>query len=104
MGAVPVRMCVGCRAKSPQAELVRVVRGVDGIVRLDEATVQGVSRGRAEGRGAYLCPRRPCVVRARRSGSLRRALGPEAVWPVELTDELLRLLPQERGPEERGHG
>jgi predicted RNA-binding protein YlxR (DUF448 family) len=99
MRTVPVRTCVGCRARSPQADLIRVVRGRDGVARVDDAWERGDARGRAEGRGAYLCPRRSCIVRARRSGSLKRALGVETVTPDGLTDELLR-----RFPEEEGHG
>jgi uncharacterized protein len=95
MKKVPVRTCVGCRARSPQADLIRVVRGRDGVARVDD----GPGRGRGEGRGAYLCPRRSCIVRARRSGSLKRALGEQTVTPDGLTDELLL-----RFPEEEGHG
>jgi uncharacterized protein len=95
MDRVPIRTCVGCRARSPQADLIRVVRGSDGVARLDDPS----ARGRGEGRGAYLCPRRSCIVRARRRGSLKRALGVETVMPDGLTDELLR-----RFPEEEGHG
>ncbi|HEX2196047.1 MAG TPA: DUF448 domain-containing protein, partial [Actinomycetota bacterium] len=29
----PVRTCTGCRARRPKDELVRVVRGPDGVVR-----------------------------------------------------------------------
>jgi predicted RNA-binding protein YlxR (DUF448 family) len=99
MGTVPVRTCVGCRARSPQADLIRVARGSDGLAHVDDASARGHPRGRAEGRGAYLCPRRSCIVRARRSGSLKRALGAQMVTPDGLIDELLR-----RFPEEEGHG
>lgn len=43
----PVRTCVGCGQRSPQAELVRFVSGGDSTLVID-------SRRRAEGRGAYL--------------------------------------------------
>jgi predicted RNA-binding protein YlxR (DUF448 family) len=99
MTAVPMRTCVGCRAKSPQSRLIRVARGSDGSAQLDRASLAGGTGARARGRGAYLCPRRTCIVRARRSGALRRALGVDVVVPAELVDELLRMF-----PEREGHG
>ncbi|WP_395152996.1 YlxR family protein [Ilumatobacter sp.] len=41
----PVRSCIGCRAKRPQSELVRITRSPSGI------TVDGSSSGR----GAWVC-------------------------------------------------
>lgn len=46
MSREPIRTCVGCGARAPQATLVRVVGTVDGL-RLDPAR-------RASGRGGYL--------------------------------------------------
>ena len=43
---IPLRQCIGCRAMKPKKELVRVVRGADGVCRID-------TTGRAAGRGAY---------------------------------------------------
>jgi predicted RNA-binding protein YlxR (DUF448 family) len=57
---------VGCREVGGKAGLVRVVRGPDGVVRVDLT-------GRAPGRGAYVHPRTDCVGRAAK-GSLARAL------------------------------
>ena len=45
---VPMRMCVGCREMKPKKELIRVVRSPEGEISLD-------FRGKAPGRGAYLC-------------------------------------------------
>lgn len=47
--SIPQRQCVGCRVKKPKPELIRVVRAPDGAISLD-------ARGKAAGRGAYLCP------------------------------------------------
>ncbi|MDQ3953465.1 MAG: YlxR family protein [Actinomycetota bacterium] len=64
----PVRTCTGCRARRPKDELIRVVRGPDGVVRLAEP---GSGLG---GRGAYTCPDERCIRRAFESGRLRRVL------------------------------
>ena len=63
----PQRSCVGCRATAPRRSLLRVVRGVDGAVRLDPAAT-------APGRGAWLHRDRGCVERALRKGALAKAL------------------------------
>ncbi|MGH2694920.1 MAG: YlxR family protein [Actinomycetota bacterium] len=78
----PIRTCVGCRAKRPQPELIRVVR------RAPEGIVEVGSRG--PGRGAYLCPKESCVHDAVRSGTLRRALRHEAPLEESFLGELLR--------------
>ena len=45
---IPLRQCVGCREMKAKKELVRVVRNPEGDISLD-------FRGKAPGRGAYLC-------------------------------------------------
>jgi len=80
MGDAPIRTCAGCRRRRPQSELIRVVRGPDGVVRLDQhgpgGKASGASvTGRAPGRGAYVCADDPCVERALQTGALVRALG-----------------------------
>jgi predicted RNA-binding protein YlxR (DUF448 family) len=64
----PVRICVSCRTRRPQAELLRVTAGHDGAV-----VIEG-RRHRAPGRGAYVCNDPSCVERASKSSALRRAL------------------------------
>ena len=63
---IPMRQCLGCREMKPKRELIRVVRGPQGDVALD-------FRGKAPGRGAYVCPSLECLKRARKSRALERA-------------------------------
>jgi uncharacterized protein len=78
--AAPVRMCVACRRRRPQHELVRLAAGPAGV-RLDLA-------GNLPGRGAYVCPEDGCVERARKRGGapIRRALG------MGEADDVMRVL------------
>ena len=52
---IPMRQCVGCREMKAKKELVRVVRSPEGEISLD-------FRGKAPGRGAYLCPQTDCQI------------------------------------------
>lgn len=65
---IPLRQCLGCREMKPKRELIRVVRPPEGAVHLD-------AKGRANGRGAYLCPNRDCLRKAVRTKALERAFG-----------------------------
>ena len=73
---IPLRRCAGCGEQKPKGELIRVVRRPDGTVALD-------ATGRQNGRGAYLCPKKACLAKARRSGRVARSLSvsvPDEVW------------------------
>ena len=73
---VPLRQCVGCREMKPKRELIRVVRSPEGEIHLD-------FKGKAPGRGAYLCPDGQCLKRARKAKALERAFSlqiPDEVW------------------------
>jgi uncharacterized protein len=65
----PVRTCLGCRARAPQAELLRLVADA-GSVRVD-------GRRTLPGRGAYLHPDADCLSRAVRRRAFGRALRAE---------------------------
>jgi predicted RNA-binding protein YlxR (DUF448 family) len=65
----PVRTCTGCRARRPKDQLIRVVRGPDGVARLGEPGLAG--------RGGYTCPDEKCIRQAFASGRLARVLGCE---------------------------
>ena len=77
---IPMRQCVGCREMRPKKELVRVVKGPDGGISLD-------FRGKAPGRGAYLCPNSECLRRAIRSRALERAFSCQI--PQQIYDALV---------------
>ena len=64
---IPIRQCIGCREQKPKPELIRVVRSPQGEVSLDP-------RGKASGRGAYLCRDAACLKKARKGDRLSRSL------------------------------
>ena len=66
MAREPERSCVGCRARAPKAELLRVARTPAGV-HVD-------ALGSAAGRGAYVHRDPACVATALRKGGLASAL------------------------------
>ena len=76
---IPMRQCVGCREMKPKKELIRVVKSPDGAISLD-------FRGKAPGRGAYLCPDAACLKRAIKAKALERAFS--APMPDEVYEAL----------------
>ena len=60
---IPMRQCVGCREMRPKRELVRVVKSPEGEITLD-------FKGKAPGRGAYVCPNVDCLKNARKAKSV----------------------------------
>ena len=76
---IPMRQCVGCREMKPKKELVRVVKSPQGEISLD-------FRGKAPGRGAYLCPNGACLKKAIKSKALER--GFEIPIPAEIYEDL----------------
>ena len=82
---IPMRQCLGCREMRPKREMMRVVRSPEGEVHLD-------LRGKANGRGAYVCTDPECLKKAVRSRALERALSaqiPEEVYQ-SLREEMER--------------
>ena len=53
---IPTRMCIACREKKPKKELIRIVVSESGLI-ADET-------GKAQGRGAYICPCVDCLDKA----------------------------------------
>ena len=76
---IPMRQCVGCREMKPKKELIRVVKSPQGEISLD-------FRGKAPGRGAYLCPNGACLKKAIKSKALER--GFEMPIPQEIYEDL----------------
>jgi len=78
---VPQRQCVGCRTMFEKRDLIRVVKSPEGTISLD-------FKGKAPGRGAYLCKSSECLKKARRSKALERAFS--LAIPDEVYDGLER--------------
>lgn len=76
---IPMRQCLGCREMKPKKELIRVVRSPEGEVRLD-------FKGKANGRGAYVCPDPGCLKKAIKAKALERAFSTQI--PQEVYDAL----------------
>ncbi|MBS6511488.1 MAG: YlxR family protein [Clostridiales bacterium] len=76
-------MCVACRQGKPKKELIRIVRNKEGSVGVDLT-------GKAQGRGAYLCPSVQCLEKAIKSRALQRAL--ECELTEEMASEIKRVI------------
>ena len=72
---LPMRQCVGCREMKPKNQLIRIVRSPEGEISLD-------FRGKAPGRGVYVCPTGACCQTARKSRGAERSL--ETAIPDEV--------------------
>ena len=86
---IPMRQCLGCRTMFPKRELIRVVRSPEGELLLD-------FKGKAPGRGAYLCPNPECLKKARKARAIERA------FSVSVPEEVYEAL--EARMEEETHG
>ena len=86
---IPQRQCMGCRERKNKRDMIRVVRGTDGSVRLDFG-------GKMSGRGAYVCPNPECLKKAIRSKALDRSL------EVTIPEEVYRLLEKEMEAQANG--
>ena len=76
---IPQRQCMGCRERKAKRELIRVVRSPEGEISLD-------FKGKASGRGAYVCPDPRCLKKAIKARALERAVS--AQIPPELYERL----------------
>lgn len=76
---IPVRRCIGCGEGKPKKELVRVVKTAEGEILVD-------ATGKKSGRGAYICPSKTCLAKARKAKKLERAF--ECAISEEIYDRL----------------
>lgn len=76
---IPMRQCLGCREMKPKKDLIRVVRSPEGEISLD-------FKGKASGRGAYVCPDPRCLKKAIKARALERAFS--AQIPQEIYERL----------------
>ena len=84
----PIRTCVACRQEAGKQGLIRLHRGPDGAIALDQSAQGG-------GRGAYLHADGACLEVARKRRSLERALkgsAPQNLW-LELAAKVIDAQP-----------
>ena len=76
---IPMRQCLGCREMKPKKELIRVVKSPEGEISLD-------FKGKANGRGAYVCPSAECLKKAVKNKGLERSL--KAQIPADVLEQI----------------
>lgn len=64
---VPMRQCVGCQEMKSKKEMLRILKTAEDEIVLD-------ATGRKNGRGAYLCFSKECLMKARKNKGLERSL------------------------------
>ena len=74
-----MRQCLGCNEHKPKREMIRVVRTPEGEIELDFV-------GKKSGRGAYICPKKTCFAKARKSKRIENIL--EVKLPEEIYDAM----------------
>ncbi len=77
---IPMRTCISCRNQKEKCELMRVVKTAQGEVFIDKTF-------KANGRGAYVCKNKECVLKLSKTGALSRALSAEI--PKEIIEQLI---------------
>jgi hypothetical protein len=63
---ISMRQCVGCREMKNKKDMMRVLKSAEGTVTLD-------TTGRKNGRGAYLCMDKECLIKAQKNKGLERS-------------------------------
>lgn len=81
---VPLRTCVGCGESKSKKELIRVIRTPESNIVID-------TTGKKNGRGAYICPKMSCLMKAVKNKGLERSL------KVSIPDEVYEQLKEEMG-------
>lgn len=76
---IPLRQCVGCGEMKGKKDMMRVLKTVEDEICLDVT-------GKKNGRGAYLCKSKECLVRARKNKGLERSF--KMSIPAEVYDTL----------------
>ena len=63
---IPMRQCTGCREMKSKKEMIRVLKTTEEEIVLD-------TTGKKNGRGAYLCFSKECLLKARKNKGLERS-------------------------------
>ena len=90
----PIRTCVACRQTDEKRDLLRLVRLAEGIVEFDP-------KGKAAGRGAYVCADLTCITQSRKQKRLERSLKvpniAETVFETLISHIQVLQIPKEEG-------
>lgn len=79
---ISMRQCVGCGEMKNKKDMMRVLKSAEGPVILDMT-------GKKNGRGAYLCMNKECLVKARKNKGLERS------FKISIPDEIYENLEKE---------
>ena len=74
-----MRKCVGCGEMKSKKEMLRVIKTPEDLIELD-------SNGRKNGRGAYICFSKECLLKAVKNRGLERSL--KISVPKEVMEKL----------------
>lgn len=75
MNKKPERRCIGCRNSFDKSRLIRIVKTKEKEILIDE-------KGKAEGRGAYICKDAGCLLKAFKKNQL------EYSFKLKITEEV----------------
>lgn len=78
---IPVRQCIGCGEMKNKKEMMRILKTPEDEIVLDMT-------GKKNGRGAYLCKQRECLIKAEKNKGLERSF--KMSIPTEVYDCLER--------------
>lgn len=79
---ISMRQCVGCGEMKNKKDMMRVLKSAEGPIVLDMT-------GKKNGRGAYLCMNKECLVKARKNRGLERS------FKMSIPDEIYENLEKE---------
>ena len=85
---IPMRQCVGCGDMHNKKEMMRVLKTPEGGIVLDKT-------GKKNGRGAYLCMTKECLIRAQKNKGLERSF--KMSIPNDVYDSLKKEFDEEDG-------
>ena len=80
---VPISKCVGCDERKSKYDLIRIVYN------RDDDSISIDKKGKAPGRGAYICPDVECLQKARKTNKIARSL------KISISDEIYENLIKE---------
>ena len=96
---IPLRRCTGCLEMKNKKELIRVVR-TEGDDASHEFSLDFT--GKKSGRGAYICPSRDCLEKARKQKGLERSF--KQAVPADVYDRLQEGIELENKPRTKDSG